>query len=177
MRRRILLTVTATSVLILLAFLVPLAILVQSVAETRATSTAVLRVQSLVPIVGEATPRDLELSVDLINADAGPPVTVFLPGAGQVGAPAPNSEAVKLARTGRTVVVDTEVGREVAVPILGLEKGTAVVRVLVGQDELHRGRVPSPPRTPGTGFRAAPARDCRWRHLGSLIRPPDRSGR
>ena len=54
MRRRLLLTVTATSVLILLAFLVPLAVLVGSVAETRATSTAVLRVQSLVPVVGEA---------------------------------------------------------------------------------------------------------------------------
>lgn len=139
MRRRLLLTITATSVLILLAFLVPLAILVQSVAETRATSTASLRVQALLPIVGEASPRDLELSVDLLNADAGPPVTVYLPGAGQVGAPAPESDAVKLARTGRTVVVDTEAGREVAVPILGLEDGPAVIRVLVGQDELNEG--------------------------------------
>ncbi len=139
MRRRLLLTVTATSVLILLAFLVPLAVLVQSVAETRATSTAVLRVQSLVPIVGEVPPDAIERSVDLVNSDAGPPVTVFLPGAGQVGAPAPESDAVKLARTGRTVVVDTEAGREVAVPILGLKDGTAVIRVLVGQDQLNEG--------------------------------------
>jgi signal transduction histidine kinase len=139
LRQRLLLTVTATSVLILLAFLVPLAVLVQSVAETRATSTAVLRVQSLVPVVGEAPPRSVALAVDLVNSDAGPPVTVYLPGVGQVGAPAPESDAVKLARTGRTVVVDTEVGREVAVPILGLEDGTAVIRVVVGQDELTEG--------------------------------------
>ena len=58
---------------------------------------------------------------------------------GQVGAPAPESDAVKLARTGRTVVVDTEVGREVAIPILGLKDGTAVIRVVVGQDQLNEG--------------------------------------
>lgn len=139
MRRRLLLTVTATSVLILLAFLVPLAVLVKSVAETRATSTAVLRVQSLVPVIGQAPPRAVGLAVDQINADDGPPVTVYLPGAGQLGAAAPVSDAVRLARTGQTVVVDTEAGREVAVPILGLPEGTAVVRVLVGQDQLSEG--------------------------------------
>lgn len=139
MRRRLLLTVTATSLLILLAFLVPLAVLVGSVAETRATSTAVLRIQSLVPVVGEAPRRSVSLAVDLVNSDDGPPVTVFLPDDGQVGAPAPASDAVQLARTGRTVVVDTEVGREVAVPILGLADGTAVIRVIIGQDELNEG--------------------------------------
>ncbi len=139
MRRRLLLTVTATSVLILLAFLVPLAVLVGSVAETRTTSTAILRIQSLVPVVGEAPRRSVSLAVDLVNSDAGPPVTVFLPSDGQVGAPAPESDAVQLARTGRTVVVDTEEGREVAVPILGLADGTAVIRVVIGPDELSEG--------------------------------------
>ncbi len=139
MRRRLLLTVTATSILILLAFLVPLAVLVGSVAESRATSTAVLRVQSLVPVVGEAPARSVALAVDLVNSDDGPPVTVFLPGQEQVGAPAPTSDAVALARTGRTVVVDTEQGREVAVPILGLKDGTAVIRVLIGEEELSAG--------------------------------------
>ncbi|HUV47812.1 MAG TPA: HAMP domain-containing sensor histidine kinase [Actinomycetes bacterium] len=139
MRRRLLLTVAATSILILLAFLVPLAVLVGSVAESRATSTAVLRVQSLVPVVGEAPPRSVALAVDLVNADDGPSVTVFLPGQEQVGEPAPLSDAVALARTGRTVVVDTEEGREVAVPILGLKDGTAVIRVLIGEEELSAG--------------------------------------
>lgn len=138
MRRRLLITVTATSVLILLAFLVPLAVLVQSVAETRATSSAILRASALVPVVGGA-PRGVELAVDFANADSGPPLTVFLPGTGQVGAPAPESDAVTLARTGQTVVVDTDAGREVAVPILGLKDGTAVIRVLVAQDELKEG--------------------------------------
>jgi signal transduction histidine kinase len=138
-RRRLLLTVTATSVLILLAFLVPLAVLVGSVAESRATSTAVLRVQSLVPVVGQAPARSVALAVELVNSDDGPPVTVYFPGGVQVGADAPVSDAVKLARTGRTVVVDTDSGREVAVPILGLKDGTAVIRVLIGQDQLTEG--------------------------------------
>ena len=139
MRRRLLLTVAATSVLILLAFLVPLAVLVGSVAESRATSTAVLRVQSLVPVVGEAPRRTVALAVDQVNADDGPAVTVFLPDQNQVGEPAPLSDAVTLARTGRTVVVDTEEGREVAVPILGLKDGTAVIRVLIDEHELSEG--------------------------------------
>lgn len=139
MHRRLLLTVTATSVLILLAFLVPLAVLVGSVAETRATTTAVLRVQSLVPVIGEAPPHAVSLAVDQVNADGGPPVTVYLPGSGRLGVAAPVTDAVRLARTGRTVVVDTEDGREVAVPILGLPSGTAVIRVLIGQDQLSEG--------------------------------------
>jgi signal transduction histidine kinase len=126
-------------VLILLAFLVPLAILVQSVAETRATSAALLRVNSLVPLVGTASPTEFEPTVDLVNADVGPPVTVFLPGSGQVGAPAAESHAVELARTGQTVVEDTKAGREIAVPIGGLKGGTAVIRVLVSLDELDEG--------------------------------------
>ncbi len=139
MRRRLLLTITATSVLILLAFLVPLAILVGSVAESRATSTAVLRVQSLVPVVGQAPLRSVTLAVELVNADEGPPVTVYFPDDVQVGADAPVSDAVKLARTGRTVVVDTGSGREVAVPILGLKDGTAVIRVLISEEQLTEG--------------------------------------
>ena len=139
MRRRLLLTVTATSVLILLAFLVPLAVLVQSVAETRATSTAALRTQSLVPIVGEFPPDAIERSVDQANADGGPPVTVFLPGAGQVGAPpqrpmrwswhAPDGRSSSTPRPGAKSRSRSSASR--AAP--------AVIRVLVGQDQLTEG--------------------------------------
>jgi signal transduction histidine kinase len=138
-RRQLLLTVAATSVLVLLAFLVPLAVLVKSVAESDATSDALLRVQALVPIVGEAPRPALTRAVELVNTDAGPPVTVFLPAGGQVGSPAESSDAVTLARTGRTVVVDTASGREIAVPILGLTDGTAVIRVLIDDEELTKG--------------------------------------
>ncbi|HVQ18551.1 MAG TPA: two-component sensor histidine kinase, partial [Actinomycetes bacterium] len=63
MHRRILLTVAATTSLVLLAFLVPLAVLVQTLAESRATSTAALRVQPLVPLAATLNRSALELAV------------------------------------------------------------------------------------------------------------------
>ena len=141
MRRRLLLTVVATSTLILLAFLVPLAVLVGSVAETRATSAALLRVQALIPVVSEAPRRATRLAVEQINNDGGAPVTVFLPDGQVVGAPARRTDAVQLAETGRTVVADTSRGREIAIPIAGLENGTAVIGVLIEPDRLDSGVV------------------------------------
>jgi signal transduction histidine kinase len=141
MRRRLLLTIVATSTLILLAFLVPLTVLVGSVAETRATSAALLRVQALIPVVSEAPLRATRLAVEQINNDGGAPVTVFLPDGPVVGESAPTTDAVRLAETGRTVVADTPLGREIAIPIAGLKDGTAVIRVLIEPERLDDGVV------------------------------------
>jgi signal transduction histidine kinase len=141
MRKRLLLTIAATSTLTLLAFLVPLAVLVGSVAETRATSSAVLRVQALIPVISLAPTRTTRLAVEQINNDGGPPVTVFMPNGDVIGAEAPTSDAVQLARTERTVVTDTPDGREVAIPIVGLPEGTAVIRMLLDPDQLEEGVV------------------------------------
>lgn len=141
MRRRLLLTIVATSTLILLAFLVPLAVLVGSVSESRATSAALLRVQALIPVVSEAPQRATRLAVEQINNDGGAPVTVFLPNGQVVGEPARPTDAVRLAETGRTVVADTPLGREIAIPIAGLAEGTAVIRVLIEPDRLDAGVV------------------------------------
>ncbi|MFL6070906.1 MAG: sensor histidine kinase [Actinomycetes bacterium] len=141
MRKRLLLTIAATSTLTLLAFLVPLAVLVGSVAETRATSSAVLRVQALIPVISQTPTKVTELAVDQINNDGGPPVTVFLPNGGVLGAEASTTDAVRLAETGRTVVTDTPDGREIAIPIVGLPEGTAVIRVLVEPGQLENGVV------------------------------------
>jgi signal transduction histidine kinase len=140
-RRRILLTIVATSALILMAFLVPLAILVGSVAETRATSAALLRVQALIPVVSVEPAQAADLTVQQLNNDGGPPITVFMPDGTVLGAPAPTTDAVQLASTGRTIVTDTPAGREIAIPIAGLPGGTAVIRVLVGPDQLEEGVV------------------------------------
>jgi signal transduction histidine kinase len=141
MRKRLLLTIAATSTLTLLAFLVPLAVLVGSEAETRATSSALLRVQALIPVISETSARVTRLAVEKINNDGGAPVTVFLPNGDVLGAPAPPTDAVQVAQTGRTVVTDTADGREVAIPVVGLPEGTAVIRVLVEPDQLEEGVV------------------------------------
>ena len=138
MRRRILTTVAATTLLVLLAFLLPLAFLVQTLSESRATTAATLRVQSLIPLVGFGHDA-LVSAVDQVNADAQYPVTVFMPGDATIGAPADVTDAVELARTGVTFTADSDLGREIVVPVLGLEQGTAVIRVLVPADRLTSG--------------------------------------
>jgi signal transduction histidine kinase len=138
MRRRILTTVAATTVLVLLAFLLPLAVLVQTVAESRATTAATLRIQPLIPLVSIER-QSLIATVEQVNADGGYPVTVFMPGGATIGVPAEPTDTVELAGTGVTVTADSDLGREIAVPVLGLEQGTAVIRVLVPADELKAG--------------------------------------
>ena len=138
MRRRILTTITATTLLVLLAFLLPLAVLVQTVAESRATTTATLRIQPLIPFVSFGKER-LAAAVDGVNADGGFPVTVFMPSGDTIGAPATITDTVSYARTGVTVTSDSAAGREIAVPVIGLQDGTAVVRVLVPHEDLESG--------------------------------------
>ena len=139
MRRRLLLTIAATSTVILCAFLVPLAILVQDVSQSRATSSALLRVQSLVPVVGETPRRPTDLAVQQINSDGGAPVTVFFDDGSELGASAEVTDAVRLASTGQTVVTDTPEGREVAVPVVGSTGATTVIRAIVEPHELAEG--------------------------------------
>lgn len=54
MRRRILALVAATVLLVLVAFAVPLAVLIRTVAEDTALSTATAQAQSLTPVVATA---------------------------------------------------------------------------------------------------------------------------
>ncbi|MFD0788349.1 two-component sensor histidine kinase, partial [Micromonospora azadirachtae] len=79
MRTRLALLVAAVSVLILIAFLVPLALLVRTVAEDRATVRATADAQSLVPVVGTADTTTIRLTVEQLAADSGRPVSVYLP--------------------------------------------------------------------------------------------------
>lgn len=139
MRLRILLTVASATVLVLLAFLLPLAVLIGSVAENRATSAATVKVQPLVPLVGSVDRSTLRLSVDQLNASSDYPVTVFLPRGEPIGASAVRGESVELAATGRTVTADTGDGREILIPVLGLPQGPAVIRVLIPSAALGEG--------------------------------------
>ncbi|MFC4115731.1 sensor histidine kinase [Nonomuraea zeae] len=131
MRRWLALLVAATTSLVLIALLVPMALLIRAVAENGAMSRATAAAESVAVAVG--TP-DLELAVEQVAR----PVTVFLPGGGTVGVPAGRSDAVRLAATGRSVTAETDGGREVLVSAQSPD-GTAVIRVLVPDAELMRG--------------------------------------
>ncbi|GAA2676025.1 HAMP domain-containing sensor histidine kinase [Actinoplanes palleronii] len=134
MRARLTLLVAATTVLVLLAFLVPIALLLRQVAENQALSRADDVIRTIVPLAGgdEAT---LRLAVTAQEV----PVTVFLPNGAVIGAPAAPTPAVRLAAArGRALTVATEAGRELVVPVVGAS-GRSVVRTVVTSAELTRG--------------------------------------
>ncbi|WP_327584450.1 HAMP domain-containing histidine kinase [Nonomuraea sp. NBC_00507] len=131
MRRWLALLVAATTSLVLIALLVPMALLIRAVAENGAMSRATTAAESVAVAVG--TP-DLELAVEQVSR----PVTVFLPDGRTVGAAAPRSDAVRLAAAGRSVTAHVAGGREVLVSGQSPE-GTAVIRVFVPDAELTRG--------------------------------------
>lgn len=135
MRSRLTLLVASTMVLILLAFLVPLAVLVRQAAEDRALSRATDVIQSIVPLAGAGEAAGLRL---IVSAQA-VPVTVFLPDGTRLGAPSERTPGVRLAAArGQALTVAVGDGREVVVPVIGAA-GTTVIRALVPRSELTRG--------------------------------------
>ncbi|GAB3285680.1 sensor histidine kinase [Parasphingorhabdus pacifica] len=139
MRRRIALLVVATTTLVLVAFLVPLAVLVRTVAFDRAVNTATTEAQALTSVVGTAEPDIAELSVQQANADGRFPVTVFRADGSRIGAPAERTPAVRLAERGRSLTVDTGDGVEVLVSVGAASGGQVVIRSSVNESELMRG--------------------------------------
>jgi signal transduction histidine kinase len=139
MRRRLTLLVAATTSLVVVAFLVPLALLVRMVAVDRAVGVATLEVESIAPLVTTVERSPLSLALEQAGAAGGPPITVFYPDGGTVGASARRSVAVDLAAQGNSVTARVPGGREILVAVEGLPGGTTVVRTYVPDSELDRG--------------------------------------
>lgn len=136
MRRRLALLVAATTALTLVAFVVPLAILIRIIVADLALASATDEARSLSALVAA-------------HPDAGQvrqaipiylPVTVFLPGHGPLGSPSPRTQAVRFAEQGggSFTVLDPG-GREIVVSVQGVPGGTAVIRKFVTNAELTRG--------------------------------------
>ena len=139
MRRRLALLAAATTSLVLVAFLVPLAILVRTVAADRAVNAGTVRAQSTGAVVASGDLDAVRATVAQANADHAHPVTVFLPDGTVVGAPIDRTPAVRLALRGRSLSVDTDAGRQILVSVQGLPGGPAAVVTLVPADEMRRG--------------------------------------
>ncbi len=139
MRARIVALVGATSSLVLVAFLVPLAILVRSSTADRALGGAVVEAQAMAPTVAQESGDALTQAVRDANAHSAHLMTVFLPDGQVVGAPAPRSAAVSLGSDGQSLTASTDGGREVIVAVAGLADGTAVIRTFVPDSELTAG--------------------------------------
>jgi signal transduction histidine kinase len=141
MRRRLVVLAAANTLMVALAFLVPLALLVRTLARDRALNDAELEAQSLAPVLAlTQEPTTLEAAVRATGAGADGRLTIFLPGGDRVGARAPvGHETLALARQGRAFSAPAPGGVEVLVPVVLARGRTAVVRVLVPAEKLREG--------------------------------------
>lgn len=130
----------ATASLLLIAFLLPLALLVRTLAVDRATGAAQEEAQALVPVVaGVRDPEQLNLVLQGVNSGTTRRVTVFLLDGRQVGAPAQLGADVRLARQNRAFSSRTpDGGRQLLQPVQ-TSAGTAVIRSFVPPALLARG--------------------------------------
>jgi len=149
-RRRLVALAATTTIMVALAFLIPLAVLVRTLAMDRALSAAELEAQSLAPVL--ALTRDttaLDAAVRATNPGARGRLTIILPDGTTVGGP-PGGDGLAgddprerdnlaLARQGRAFSAPARGGIEVLVPVALEPEQTAVVRVLVPTAVLERG--------------------------------------
>jgi signal transduction histidine kinase len=138
-RKRLALLAAAITSLVLVAFVVPLALLLRTVAADQAVNTATLLAQSLTPVVATADEPTLRLTLEQLNATAAHPLTVFLTDGSVIGAPAARTPAVELAARGRSFTVATAGGRQILVSVQGVDGRSAVISAFVSGAELRRG--------------------------------------
>jgi len=139
MRLRIIALVVATTSLVLVSFLVPLALVLRTLAADNAVSTAQVQAQSMEPLVTTLGERNLQLTVDQVNVASSTRVTIFLPDGTVAGVPAPRSPSIELAARGESFSTSVPGGVEVLVAVDGLPDGTAVIRSFVPDSVLHHG--------------------------------------
>ena len=140
MRLRIILLVVAASSLVLVSFLVPLALVLRTLAMDRAVSSATVQAQWMAPLVATMRTGYQRTAVaGVIAEETATPVTVFLPHGTVLGAPAPRDAAVRLAQRGRSFTTVGPGGVEVLVAVEGLPGGSAVIRTFVPDAQLNHG--------------------------------------
>ena len=142
MRRRLALLAAAVTSAVVLAFCLPLAFVVRTLAYDRGLNAAELQARTLAVVLATVnnpnTIADIVASADVSTSN---PATVYLP-QGQIigpGGPPPPGQ-LSLARQGKAyTAVSADGGREVWVPVRGPSGQVTVVRVSVGSATLQKG--------------------------------------
>ena len=120
MRSRLLLVTAATTTMVALAFVVPLALLVRSVARDRALTAAAGDAQALAPVLAVTTdPATVAAAAGTDGGRPGRP-PVGGPGLGRTGveSPAPEDQSLELARRGSAFFTDAAGGVAFFLPVL-----------------------------------------------------------
>ncbi|MFN8193260.1 MAG: HAMP domain-containing sensor histidine kinase [Nocardioidaceae bacterium] len=143
MRRSLILTVAAAVTMVLLAMLVPMAVLLRSYALEDRLSRAALEVQATETVVSGQDKGAVAVYLDRVNDDPDVQTTVLYPPSdlhpdGEAIGPSPGEDAhvVRARSTGQASVSDDDGGAEILVPVsLGgssaAPENTPVVRVVV----------------------------------------------
>lgn len=130
----------AIAAMVVVAFVVPLALVIRRVAADEALSRAGLEARSVGALVASgADPSVVRQVVDQANLTGTREVTVWQPDGAVLGVPASMDAAAAEARSGRSLTADAPGGRAVYVPVDQGPRGVTVVRVLVTSAELRRG--------------------------------------
>jgi signal transduction histidine kinase len=139
----------ATTSIVVLAFVVPLAVLVHTVAEDRAVNRATTTAQSMTPVlIAGGAPSDLARVVAAVDADTEGTISVRFADGRSIGATDHRASegAIRLAcdpDAGRSLAEEVRGGVTVLVPVVRADVESAVtctiVAVFVPQSVLHRG--------------------------------------
>jgi signal transduction histidine kinase len=141
-RRRIVWVVLATTSLVVVAFALPLAALVRSVARDRAITAAQADASSLAPVLAlNRTPGAVTTAVAATDTGADGRLTVWLPGRPAIGDPTPpNAQALSLARDkGMSFAEERDGGMELYTPVVTGPGAAPVVRARIPDELLDRG--------------------------------------
>ncbi len=140
MRQQLAVMATATTSMVVLAFLIPLAILVQTVVRDRALNSAELEARSLAPVLAtERDPASLAAAVRSVSAAGSDQLTVFFADGSVLGHVTEPDANVALARRGRAFTTPITDGMAVLVPVVVADGSIAVVEVVVPNAILRRG--------------------------------------
>jgi signal transduction histidine kinase len=142
MRKRLILQAAAVTSMVVLAFIVPLAVLVGDFAADRALVGAEREAENvarLMAIRDSASPTVAELEALLPPEDIPYQVSIVTPDGAVVGPDVPDTENLDEARSGRAYRAEVAGGQSIYVPVIGADGATSVIRVFVPTSELRGG--------------------------------------
>ncbi len=137
MRARLVMGAAAITLTIILAFVIPLGLLIQRVAHDRAVVAAQRSAQALLPVLSVA-PSDASRVIQGLNVSSAAQVSVIDARGRVLGPPAPVDRAVEQAR-GRAMTIDVRGGQRVLVPVVVPDGSIDVISVFVPDAALHHG--------------------------------------
>jgi signal transduction histidine kinase len=141
MRRQFVLMTLAITSMVVIAFIVPLAFLVRTIASDRAVNHANSDAQYIGQIIAGASRAEAVGLVAQADASAAGTISVYYADGTVIGdrARPPEADSLQLARRGRAFNRSAGGGVDVFLPVLGAKGQTTVVRVSIGRSEIERG--------------------------------------